>query len=265
MPKEIKLNAAVRTKNNGRAKEIRQDGFIPAVLYGSGAASQNLKIKNLDFERVYEIAGESSLIDLVIDKENPIKVIVKDVQIEPVKDKQIHVDFYQVDMSKKITTEIPLNFVGESRAVKELSAMLTKNFDSVEVECLPGDLVSQIDVNIESLENFNDAIRMENLKLPAGIKLTSDTNDMVVSVVEPREAEEEEAEEEKPAEGEEGEEGDLPAQAGEGAKDEAKEDADKKGDTRLPKPGTGGQEAGDLPARAGGKEGKQAGDDKNKK
>ncbi|MFA4833534.1 MAG: 50S ribosomal protein L25 [Patescibacteria group bacterium] len=205
MTKQIKLEATARTKKKG--EKIRKDGFIPAVLYGPSTESRNLKIKKIDFEKNFALAGESSLIDLTISEEKPVKVLIKEVQKEPLKDAIIHVDLYQVDMNKEITTEIPLHFIGESEAVKELGAVLVKTIDSVGVECLPGDLVSHIDVDLSTLKNFHDAIKTDDLKLPAGMKLVNETNDIVVNVIEPKVEVEEIPAEEVPAEGEEAEAG----------------------------------------------------------
>ncbi len=185
MQEALKLKAAIRSEKNGKAKKIRKNGFVPAVIYGAGAPSQSVKVKETDFKRVFDSAGESHLIDLAIDNKPGVKVIVKDIQKDFLKDNVIHVDFYQVDMKEKITTEIPLNFIGESKAVKELGGTLIKSIDSINVECLPGDLVDKIDVDLSSLNNFHDFIRLNDLKIPRGIELVSHTDEIVVSVAEP--------------------------------------------------------------------------------
>jgi len=224
MIKEIKLEAQIRTKENGKPKKIRSQNFIPAVLYGPSMESRNLKIKKIDFERIFALAGESSLIDLAISQKKPVKVLVKEVQKDPLKDTIIHIDLYQVDMNKKITTEIPLHFIGESEAVKELSAVLVKDIDRVEVECLPGDLVNHIDVDLSVLKNFHDAIKTNDLKLPAGMKLVNETNDIVANVIEPKAEVEEVPVEEVPVEGEGAEAGEKEeGEEKEGAKAPAKE------------------------------------------
>jgi len=196
MTKEIKLAAQSRGEKNVKIKKIRADGFVPAVVYGFGRESRGLKVKQLDFERVFEQAGESNLIDLIIDKKEPVKVIIKDTQKDAVKGGVIHVDFYQVDMSKKITTEIPLNLIGESRAESELGGTLIKNINSIEVECLPGDLKDHIDIDLSKLKNFGDVVRLADLVLPSGMAAISEPDEVVVSVIEPRK----EVEEEKPKE-----------------------------------------------------------------
>jgi large subunit ribosomal protein L25 len=233
MATEIKLEVQSRSEENGKVKKIREAGFIPANVYGSGVDNKNIKVKELDFRRVFGMAGESHLIDLVIDGGEPVKAIVKDTQKSPTKDNVIHIDFYQVDMSKKITTEIPLNFIGESRGVKELGGTLIKNLDSLEVKCLPGNLVDKIDVDLSGLNNFHDAVRANDINLPEGMELISDTNETVVSVIEPVKEEERVEEVEEAAEGEEVKEGEeeTPSDAKEtpsDAKETPKEESEKK-------------------------------------
>jgi len=201
MTTKVQLNAQLRSVNNGRVKKIRASGFIPAVIYGFGKASQNIKVKKHDFEKVFAIAGEFNLVDLSIGEEASTKVIIKDVQRDSLTGNIIHIDFYQVDMTKKITTEIPLNFVGEAKAIKELGGTLVKNMATVEVRCLPGDLISHIDVDISKLDNFDQFIRLHDLILPQGIELGSVTNEAVVGVVETKVEEEAPKAEVAPVEG----------------------------------------------------------------
>lgn len=184
MTTKVQLNAQARSESNGKAKKVRATGFIPAVIYGFGKDNKNIKVKKHDFEKVFAVAGEFNLVDLSIDEAKPEKVIIKDIQRNGVTDSIIHIDFYQVDMTKKITTEIPLNFIGESKAIKDLGGTLVKNMDTVEVECLPGDLASHIDVDISKLEIFDQFIRLHDLVLPQGITLAQETNEAVVGVVE---------------------------------------------------------------------------------
>ncbi len=224
---EIKLTAQARDEKNGRAKQIRAKGFIPVVLYGSGGENKNLKIRKIDFEKIYDLAGESSLINLEVDKEPAVKVLVKDMQRDPVKDEIIHVDLYRVDMHKKIRTEIPLHFTGEAPAVKELNGILVKNMDEVEVECLPGDLVHQLEVDLSVLKTFDEIIKLHDLKLPAGMELVSETDDIVANVVQPRVEVEEEIKAEEGAEAAAEEKAEVGKEAG-GKESGKEEGTDKK-------------------------------------
>ena len=202
MTTKVQLKAQLRVKTDGKANTVRTGGSIPAVIYGFGTANKNIKVKKHDFEKAFKTAGEFNLVDLMIDGGQAAKVIVKDIQRYGVTGNVIHIDFYQVDMTKKILTEIPLSFIGEAKAVKDLGGTLVKNMDAVKVNCLPGDLVSNIEVDISKLENFDQFIRLQDLVLPKGIELASATNEAVVGVVETKvEKEEPKPVEAAPAEG----------------------------------------------------------------
>lgn len=176
---EIKLIAQARELKEKLAKEI-----IPAVLYGPGLANQNLKLRRVDLEKAVKAGGESTLVELEIDGEKSVKVLLKDLQFHPLKNTLRHVDLYQVDMKKKITTEIPLQFVGESKAVKELGGMLIKNMDAIEVECLPSDMISSLDIDISVLKEIHDSIKVGDLKLPTTMHILNDLDTDIATVVE---------------------------------------------------------------------------------
>ncbi len=185
----IKLQAELR------ASQTKTDNqYLLAVLYGNKVANVNLKIKQTDFEKAWKQAGESNLIDLELNKET-VPVLIKDLQYHPVKHLPIHVDFYQVNMKEKITTEIPLNYIGESKAVKELGGLLMKYADAVEVRCLPGDLLNNLDVDISVLVDFEGAIHMKDLNLPKNMELMRDPEEMVASIIPPKTSEQMAAEE----------------------------------------------------------------------
>jgi large subunit ribosomal protein L25 len=224
MTTKLQLNAKLITAVDGNPRKIRTSGFIPAVVYGFGVANKNIMVKKHDFAKAFAIAGEFNLLDLAIDGDKTVKAIVKEVQKDHLSNGIIHIDFYQVDMHKKITTEIPLNFIGESKAVKELGGTLVKNMDAVKVNCLPGDLVSHIDIDLSRLESFDQFIRLHDLTLPSGLELVSATNEAVVGVVETKvEVETVKSAETAPVEGAAGE----PIKENETA-GAAKEEADKK-------------------------------------
>jgi large subunit ribosomal protein L25 len=226
MKTKVQLKAQPRSQSDGKAKKVRNNGSIPAVVYGSGLANKNIKVKKHDFIKAFKIAGEFNLIDLSIDGDREAKVIIKDVQRDGLTDNIIHVDFYQVDMAKKILTEIPLSFVGEAKAVKDLGGTLVKNMDMVKVSCLPGDLASQIEVDISKLDKFDQFIRLNDLVLPKGVELASTTNEAVIGVVETKVEKEAPKVEAAPAEGAAGE------PAAEGQEKEAKKDV--KAETAKP-------------------------------
>ncbi len=181
---DIILSAEEREK-----KEKLSPDQVPAVLYGHGIVSQSLKVIRGEAEKAVNQAGESNLITL---KHNGAesRVLIKEIQRSGLNGKLLNVDFFQVNMKDKITTEIPLHFIGESKAVKEKSGSLIKDVTSVEVECLPDALVDHIDVDISRLNEYHDEISLKDLILPKGIKLLHETDRIVISVIPPRVQEE---------------------------------------------------------------------------
>ena len=182
----LKLEAQKRDKKEN-VKEIIKAGFVPAVVYGPHLKTNKLlKAAVNDLRKIIAAAGESTLIDLIVDGKFEGKVLIKEEQRDPVKDTLIHLDFYEVDMSKEIHAGIPLRFIGESKAVKELSGVLIRSINEIEVRCLPADLVNHLDVDISPLNTFDDVIKIHDLKLPKGIKLIRETDDVVAIVAEPK-------------------------------------------------------------------------------
>jgi large subunit ribosomal protein L25 len=212
------LKAATRDVVGKKVKKLRESGFLPANLYGHESKNQNLSLDLINFKRIYREAGTSNLIDLVIDGKPAVKVLLKEPDLDAIKNDPYHIDIYRVKMTEKLTTEIPLNFVNESPAVVELEGSLVKNIDALEVECLPADLVSEFDVDLSMLKTFDDVIKVSDIKISDKIEVKSDLEEIVAQVMAPRSEEEMEAldeevvedveavevTEQKPAEGEEG-------------------------------------------------------------
>jgi len=186
----VSLDAQQRDIIGKKVKTIRAQGVTPAVLYGHGIENVLLSIPTKILEKVYKQAGESTLLDLTVDGKNQRKVIIQDIQYDNVKGNIIHIDLHEVKMTEILTTEIPLKFIGESKAVKELAGVFVANMDHLKVECLPGDLVHEIEVDISVLVDLESAIHIKDIKTPKGIEVL-DNGDEVVAVATPPHAEEE--------------------------------------------------------------------------
>lgn len=166
-------------------KKLRLKSIIPAVIYGHGTENKNVQIDYNSFHKAFKAAGESTLLDLEIEGDGTVKALVKDWQVEPLSNRYTHVDFYQVNLKEKLKTEVALNFIGESPAVKEQGGSIIKTLDSVLVECLPMDLVHSIDVDISVLKNFDDMIAVKDLAVPAGIEILENADEVIVKVEAP--------------------------------------------------------------------------------
>jgi len=194
---KISLLAKKRDKKE-KPKNIRQKGLIPAVIYGPQTKPISLFVKAKEAEKAVEV-GTSHLIDLEINGTKK-KVLIYDIQFDPITDKIIHLDFYAVRMDQPIKTEIPLDFKGKPPAVKNKGGVLLTEKDSVEVECLPKDLVDEIKVDLTVLKDLHDTIKVGDLKTPKGIEITED-KEVVIATIQPPRSEEELAElEEAPVE-----------------------------------------------------------------
>lgn len=178
----IGISAKIRAA--GDAEKLRASGMIPAVVYGPGMDPQVIAVEAVAFQKMYAEAGESTLIDVSVDGAEAVKVLVQDVQYDPLNEKPIHADFRQINMNEEMTAMIELEFVGESQAVKEGGTLLTQ-MDSVEITCLPKFLVSSIQVDLGALKTFDDAILVKDLKFPEGISPAEDGDGLVAKVSAP--------------------------------------------------------------------------------
>ncbi|MCK5319786.1 50S ribosomal protein L25 [Candidatus Parcubacteria bacterium] len=228
MVKKIELKARVRENEKDTLKNIRKQDEVPAVLYGAKKDNVKLLFKYHDFDKAYAFAGESSLIDLKIDDNEEVKIIVKDIQRDPIKDSIIHADLYRVDMNKKIEVDVPLNFIGEAKAVKELGGILIKSMETLQVSSLPGDLIEKIDVDVSKLDSLGAGIKVSDLKIPDNLELISSGNDLITSVIEPKIVVEEEPEKKVEDEAKEEKDKDKEEKTDEGGKEEAKKEKGKK-------------------------------------
>jgi large subunit ribosomal protein L25 len=182
---EFKLNAKVRKATGNQVGALRQDGRIPAIVYGPGIDNRNISLDVREFEKVYGEAGESTLVDLVIDEEDMVKVLVQDVQYHPLRRQAVHADLFQVKMDEEITATVALELVGESLAVKMLGGMLVANLDSVEVKCLPTALVPHIEVDLSKLVALGDQITVGDIVPPKGMEILTEPDVSVVVVSAP--------------------------------------------------------------------------------
>lgn len=198
----LKLEAKTRTDLGKKAEFLRQAGKIPAVMYGHGEENHNIELNYIEFEKVLEEAGESTLVDVNIDGSKAVKTIIADVQRDPVKGRIIHADLHQVNMKEKINANVQVEFTGESRAVKEDGAVLIHNISEIEINCLPGDLMSEIIVDISALDKIGDVIMIKDLKIPVGVEILNHEEEDVIALVAAPKEEKEEAPVAAPAEGE---------------------------------------------------------------
>lgn len=188
MKKEtITLAVSVRDAKE-KPNVLRKAGHVPGVVYGSKAKNTSVKCSGKDLQNVYVKAGENTLVQLDLDGK-AVPCLIHAVSFDPVTNKLDHVDFYAVDMTKKVTTRVPVYLKGESPAVKTQGGIIVMVHAELEVTCLPADLPAGFTIDIASLENFHDTITVAKLDVPSGVTLKNSPETVIVTVQEPRKEE----------------------------------------------------------------------------
>lgn len=166
---------------------LRKGGEIPAVYYGKGSnTSTAISIPVVEFKKIWSKAGESAAVNVSVDGK-AVDVLIHEVQRHPITGEPIHVDFLVIDMNKKITVSVPLEFTGVSGAVKSGLGILVKVLHEIEIEALPKDLPQNLVVDISKLATLEDNIFVSDISLPNGVALITKDTDVVASIAEQKE------------------------------------------------------------------------------
>ena len=185
----FQLSYEQRIPETQRVRELRALGKIPAVVYGHGFPTQAVTLNGKEFERFLARVHASPIVHLCDALGSPIPAVLKDIQRDALTEQVLHADFHRVRMEWRLTTTLSLELVGESPAVKERAGVLVKIVGSLDIECLPGDLVSSIPVDLSKLQQVHDRIRVSDLSVPNGIRVLNDPETIVVTVQEQRQEE----------------------------------------------------------------------------
>lgn len=169
----------------GTAKTVRQEGKIPAVLYGKAKETKNVAIDKQAFRKAYKVAGKATLMDVTLDKET-IPSLVHLIDLHPVSGDPMHVDFHAVNMDEPVHAVVPVKTTGVSDAVKLLGGVLTTMTTEVEIKCLPKDLLSSVTVDLSALKTFHDHITVGDITFPEAITVLTPADMTVASVIAPR-------------------------------------------------------------------------------
>jgi len=192
-------------KGSPNARRMRRDGLIPGVIYSDGGEARSISLPKHDFElMLHHHAGEQMMLEIELDGKETT-VLLKDVQHNMMTGGTIHVDLHEVSMTKKLRVQISLELVGEAEGVKSEGGVLDQLLHSVEVECLPGDILEKMEVDVSELK-LNEMLYIKDINLDSSkYEIMMDGEVAVAAVSEPRVSEGSAGEE-----GAEGEEGSAP-------------------------------------------------------
>jgi len=192
MDKKI-LNAESRVIKGRKVKKLRKEGIVPANIFGKKVKSKAISIKLDDFKKVYREVGETGLINLEIKDKGQKEdraVLISNVQMDPVSDIPVHVDFHQVDLKEKVTADVPVELTGVSPAEKQSIGTVVLYIDEIEVEALPGDLPEKFIIDISKLEAVDQAIYVKDLDIDKSkVEIKMDLEEIITKVEPPQKEE----------------------------------------------------------------------------
>lgn len=227
---KLPLRAQERKIKGRKVQKLRGEGILPANVYGKKIKSRALQVDLKEFLKVYKEAKETGLVELAVDGEKK-PVLIHNVQMDPVSDAPIHIDFLQVDLKEKVTANVPLEIVGESPAEKQGLGTVVQYIDEIEVEALPADLPEKFELNLSSLTEVDQSFLVKDLPIDIKkVELKVNPDQIMVKVEPPRKPEEELPL--PPAEGEEP----VPEEADKEKKEEGEEVQQEEVSTESQKP-----------------------------
>ena len=194
------LSGKIREKTGKVAtKEVRRNGEIPAVLYG---LKDNLSFSVCpdNLKDILTAKGQNALIDLNLEGKKKRKVILKEFQSHPLKERWIHVDFLEVDVTKTVKVSVNVHLIGKS-AGEKMGGLVNQVLKSIHVECLPVDIPQSVDLDVTAAE-LGQVMHVSDLSLPDKVKILNQPNEVILSVHLEKVQEEETTEDEELAEGE---------------------------------------------------------------
>ena len=189
------INAQVREKVcSGENRRLRRNGFIPAVVYGKGMDPIPIAVKKNEFKGVLNRYGRSAIYNLNITGKEPYTVIIKEIQNQPMTADVLHADFQRISLTEKIRIEVPIKVIGRE-VVESKRLLIIQQLDDLTIRCLPTEVPKSIDVDVTKMED-GDVITIADIKVPDGVEVEDDPEQIVVTITETKElVAEEEAEE----------------------------------------------------------------------
>ncbi|GAB4026325.1 MAG: 50S ribosomal protein L25/general stress protein Ctc [Candidatus Microgenomates bacterium] len=179
------VKASIRTAFGRRVRALRKTGVVPANIFGKKIKSLAIQVEAKSLKDVLKKAGETNLIDIVVEDGKTHPVLVAGYSQDPVSGTLLHVDFHEVDLNVKTTAMVPLKAVGESEAVKSGNVLVLQR-NEIEVEALPADLPNEIEVDITVLTEVGSTIHAKDLKLDRSkVTLMVEGDEVIATIQEP--------------------------------------------------------------------------------
>jgi len=188
----VDLSVHVREETGkGPSRRLRQKDMIPAVFYGSAMEALTLAVNKADFRKVVQGSGENVIINLtVLEKQDlgPQVAMVRDMQLDPVRQEVVHVDFQKIDLKEKVEVAVPIELIGKAVGVKS-GGILQQIERELEIRCMPLEIPDRIEVDVSNLE-IGDSVHVKDISVAKEIEILSPEEKTVVTVLSPKVEEE---------------------------------------------------------------------------
>lgn len=172
------LSADERTIAGKKVKTLRKQGLVPAVIYGPGLKETvQVSVDEKTFSRFFQIHGHSTLVKLTSGGKN-YQVLIRDVQVDPVRRNPVHVDFFAPNLKKEVTSSVPLMLVN----TPEGPGIFTPQLSELSVSGLPREIPARIEVDCSVLQNEGDHIRVSDIAVPEGITVLTGEDEIIASL-----------------------------------------------------------------------------------
>ena len=178
MAKALIIKAKLR--ENKKPNALRATGFIPATIYGHGFESKSIQINAKDFSTIPHKAY-SHINELDIEGEEKYPILIRNVQVDPVRDNFLNVEFYRIKSDEKIRVKVPINYVGHSVAVVA-GGVLIISYNEIDIQCLPKDIPDTIEVNLEQITEIGQTIQVRDLRVSENIQILAKPDEVIAKV-----------------------------------------------------------------------------------
>ena len=174
------LTIKVKPRDNTKPNALRRSGFVPATVYGHGYESKSVQVNAKEFSLIPHKAY-SHINEIEIDGGDKFPVLIRNVQIDPVKDNFLNIEFYKIRSDEKIKVKVSLNYTGHSSAVVA-GGVLIVSLNEVEIQCLPKDIPDVIDVSLEQIVEIGQGIHTRDLKISNDIVVLNKPDEVLARV-----------------------------------------------------------------------------------
>lgn len=187
MAQQTSLQAAARSSTGkGAARSLRREGKVPGVIYGHGRDPEPVAVDALALQKMLiGISAASTVVDVAIDSRPPVKVLLREIQRDPIRPGHIlHVDLYEIHADEKITVEVPVHLIGIPDGVRNFAGVLDQVLREVEIEVFPGDIPDRVELDVTAL-GIGDSLYVRDVKIEKA-EILNDPDVAVATVVAPR-------------------------------------------------------------------------------